>query len=95
VQPFVVLYNKGRYSSYKTKNDQVLYTTKVGKTIGSCGETRGKCIPAESNDGPAGGANTGVKMLLFPVSISNLNFDGEACTCQCDAVRVDGMFCPG
>ncbi|KAF2819103.1 hypothetical protein CC86DRAFT_413177 [Ophiobolus disseminans] len=67
------------------------YTTKVGKPVGSCGQTDGKEIPAESTDKPQLGGSSNTP---FPGGIFKLNIEGEACTYRCDGTNPGRLFCP-
>jgi hypothetical protein len=69
------------------------YTTMVNEAVGSCGETKGKQIPAESNDKPhpVGDYDTNAP---YPGGIFKLNIEGEACTYYCDGTNPGRLFCP-
>jgi hypothetical protein len=67
------------------------YTIKVGKPVGSCGETDGKAISAESNN-KLQVASDG--KTPFPGGIFKLNIEDEACTHRCDGTNPGRLFCP-
>jgi hypothetical protein len=67
------------------------YTTKVGKPVGSCGETDGQAISAESTDKPHVGSDS---KTPFPGGVFKLDIEGEACTYMCDETNPGRLFCP-
>jgi hypothetical protein len=75
-------------------NQWKFYTTKVGKAVGSCGETEGQSITAESNDKPAGGSDADPDSPPWPAGIFSLNIEGEACVYRCDGTSPGRLFCP-
>ncbi|KAH8730501.1 peptidase S8/S53 domain-containing protein [Phaeosphaeriaceae sp. PMI808] len=68
------------------------YTAKVGKPVGSCGETDGQEISAQSNDKPAG--NSDIDNPPWPGGSFKLNIEGEACEYKCDGTNPGRLFCP-
>jgi hypothetical protein len=67
------------------------YTTKVGKAVGSCGETEGQAIGAESNDKPI---NPDIYNPPWVGGTYKLNIEGEACEYKCDGTNPGRLYCP-
>lgn len=75
-------------------NEWKFYTTKVNKAVGSCGETEGVELQAESNDKPRGGENADPKNPPFPGGTFKLNIEGEACTYKSSGDNAGNLSCP-
>jgi hypothetical protein len=67
------------------------YTTKVGKAVGSCGETEGQSITADSNNRPTSGTMVNPP---WPAGIFRLDIEGETCMYKCDGTNPGRLFCP-
>jgi hypothetical protein len=71
------------------------YTTKVGKAVGNCGETKGAWeIKTESSDKPAGDEKADNARPPFPRGTFKLSIEDEACTYKCDGTNAGRLFCP-
>lgn len=81
-------------TSAEVINTWKFYTTKANKAVGSCGETEGKEIKADSNDTPKGGANASLKKPPFPGGTFGLDIEGEKCTYKNDGATAGKLICP-
>ncbi|KAJ4319958.1 hypothetical protein N0V94_003628 [Neodidymelliopsis sp. IMI 364377] len=69
------------------------YTTKVGHPVGSCGETEGQEILAQSNDQPIESPDM-LDNPPWPAGIYKLDIEGEACEYKCDGTNAGKLWCP-
>lgn len=68
------------------------YTTRVGKAVGSCGETEGQSLAVETSDKPP--ANADSDNPPWPGGIFKLEIEGEKCVYRCDGTNPGRLFCP-
>ncbi|KAH6864720.1 hypothetical protein BKA58DRAFT_231244 [Alternaria rosae] len=87
----MVTHYSGHGTSVSVDHEWKFYTTSVGKAVGSCGETDGKEIVADSDETPRVGSDS---KTLFPGGIFKLDIAGEACTYECDGNSPRRLFCP-
>lgn len=67
------------------------HTTKIDHAVGSCGETDGQAIPAETNDKPV---NLDIDNPPWVGGTFKLNIEGEACEYKSDGTNAGRLFCP-
>jgi len=87
----MVTHYSGHGTSVSVNHEWKFYTTSVGKAVGSCGETDGKEIVADSDETPRPGSDS---KAPFPGGIFKLDIEGEACTYKCDGNNPGRLFCP-
>jgi len=81
----------GHGTSVSFNHEWKFYTTSVGKAVGSCGETDGKEIVADTDETPRASSDS---KTPFPGGIFKLDIEGEACTYKCNGNTPGGLFCP-
>ncbi|KAI4710425.1 hypothetical protein J4E89_004880 [Alternaria sp. Ai002NY15] len=87
----MVTHYSGHGTSVSVNHEWKFYTTSVGKAVGSCGETDGKEIVADTDETPRPGSDS---KAPFPGGIFKLDIEGEACTYKCDGNNPGRLFCP-
>ncbi|KAI4941985.1 hypothetical protein J4E91_010372 [Alternaria rosae] len=70
----MVTHYSGHRTSVSVDHEWKFYTTSVGKAVGSCGETDGKEIIADSDETPRVGSDS---KTPFPGGIFKLDIEGE------------------